>query len=92
MPDVPTIGDLETVFGNVIKVSLAFAAIVLFVMIVAGALKHITSGADPKAAQGARNTITYAIGGLVALLLSYMILLLIKTITGVDVTTFKLIQ
>jgi len=83
---------LETVFGNVVKSALALAGVVLFVLLIIGGLKYITSGGDPKAAEGAQKTITYAIGGLIIILLSYLILVLIKTITGVDVTQFKITQ
>lgn len=90
MGDVATIKDLEIVFGNIVKSALGFAGIVLFVLLLTGGFKYITSGGDPKALEGAQKTITYAIGGLLVILLSYMILVLIKTITGVDVTQFKI--
>jgi hypothetical protein len=84
------LSDLETVFGGVVKAALGFAGIVLFILLLVGGIKYITSGGDPKAAEGAQKTITYAIGGLILILLSYLILVLIKTITGVDVTQFKI--
>lgn len=87
-----TISGLEIVFGNVVKAALGFAGIVLFVLLLVGGIKYITSGGDPKATEGAQKTITYAIGGLILILLSYLILVLIKTITGVDVTQFKIIS
>ena len=83
------IKDLETVFGNVVRAALGFAGIVLFVLLLVGGFKYITSGGDPKATEGAQKTITYAILGLILILASYLILVLIKTITGVDVTQFK---
>jgi hypothetical protein len=86
------LSDLEGVFGNVIKSALALAGVVLFVLLLVGGIKYITSGGDPKAAEGAQKTITYAIGGLILILLSYLILVLIKTITGVDVTQFIIYQ
>ena len=92
MQDVPTIKDLETIFSTIVKSALGLGGIILFVLLVMGGLKYVTSGGDPKATEGAQKTITYAIGGLVILLLSYLILVLIKTITGVDVTQFKVTQ
>lgn len=89
MGDVATIKDLETIFGNVVKSALGFAGIVLFVLLLTGGFKYITSGGDPKALESAQKTITYAIGGLILILVSFLILVLIKTITGVDVTQFK---
>jgi hypothetical protein len=89
---IAQISDFECIFGNVVKVALAFAGVVLFVLLIVGGLKYITSGGDPKATEGAQKTITYAILGLVLILLSYLILVLIHAITGVDVTQFKIVQ
>lgn len=91
-PAPASLSDLEIVFGNVVKVALGFAGIVLFVLLLFGGLKYITAGSDPKAAEGAQKTITFAIGGLILILLSYLILVLITTITGVDVTKFTVVQ
>lgn len=91
MDKVATIADLGTVFGNVVKSLLGFAGIVLFILLLAGGFKYITSGGDPKAVESARNTLTYAIIGLIVILLSYLILVLIYKITGVDVTTFNVV-
>lgn len=86
------ISDLETIFGNIVKFALGFAAIALFLMLVLGGFNYLMSGDNPKAAEGAKKTISYAIGGLFLILVSYLILILIKTITGVDVTQFKVTQ
>lgn len=80
----------ETLFKNSLETILVLAGIVLFVLLVSGGLKYITSGGDPKATDGAKKTITYAIGGLIAILLSYLILVLIENITGAKVTQFKI--
>jgi hypothetical protein len=87
-----TLADLEKVFGNVVQDVLAIGGVVLFIMLILGGLKFITSGGDPKAAEGAQKTITYAIGGLLLILVSYLILVLIHTITGVDVLNFTVVQ
>jgi hypothetical protein len=89
---IATIGNLNCLFGNVVKVALGLAGVVLFVILLVGGLKYITAGSDPKAAEGAQKTITYAIGGLILILLSFLILVLIKAITGVDVTQFTVVQ
>ena len=84
------ISDLQTVFERVVGAALGFAGTVLFILLLSGGFKYITSGGDPKAVESAQKTLTYAIGGLILILLSYLILVLIKTITGVDVTQFKI--
>lgn len=88
---VATISDLGTMIQTVIGYVLGFAGIVFFVLLVVGGFKYITSGGDPKAVEGAQKTLTSAIAGLVVILLSYLILVIIKNITGVDVTTFNVI-
>ncbi len=86
-----TIGDLQKLFSNAVSALLALSGIVLFIMLLTGGVKYITSGGDPKAVEGARKTITYAVGGLFVVLISYLILVLIKNITGANVTQFNVI-
>jgi hypothetical protein len=87
-----TLQDLETVFGSVVTSLLALGGIILFLMLLSGGFKYLTSGGDPKAVEGAKNTLTYAIGGLVLLAFSYLILVIIGTFTGADVTDFVIFK
>lgn len=84
------ISDFETIFGNIIKAAIGFGAIALFCMLLIGGFGYLNSGGDPKHVEAAQKTITYALVGLVLILLSYLMLLLISTLTGVDVTKFKI--
>jgi cytochrome bd-type quinol oxidase subunit 2 len=88
------LSQLETVFENVVKSFLALGGITLFIMLLVGGFKYLTAGADPKAAQSASNTLTYAIGGLVLLAGSYLIMLIIGTITGTtnNITNFLIFK
>jgi len=86
-----TIGNLSCLFNRVVGFALGFAGIVLFLLLIIGGFKYITSGGDPKAVEGAKKTLTYAIGGLVVILISYLVLVIIKNITGVDVTNFNVV-
>jgi len=88
---VATIADLGGLFQRIVSYALGFAGIVLFILLIVGGFKYITSGGDPKAVEGAKKTLTYAIGGLVVILVSYLILVLITNITGVDVTQFNIV-
>ncbi len=90
--DVAQLRDLEGVFGNVVSVVLGLAGIVLFIMIILGGFSYITSGGDPKKVESARNTLTYAIGGMIFIALAYLILKFIEVFTGVPVTEFKIFQ
>lgn len=91
MDKIAQISDLQTVFQNLVRSLLGFAGIALFVLLLVGGFKYITSGGDPKAVESAQKTITYAIGGLILILLSYLILVLIGAITGVNVTEFNVV-
>lgn len=86
--------DLETVFGSVVTSFLALGGIVLFLMLLSGGFKYLTSGGDPKATEGAQKTLTYAIGGLVMLAGSFIILKIIGQFTGTDaiLTNFKIFK
>ncbi len=88
----PTLQNLDEVFKSIVNVILGIAGITFFILLLSSGFKFITSGGDPKALEGAKKTLTYAIGGLILIIASYLILLLIKEITGVDVTIFKVVQ
>lgn len=90
--DVATLKGLEGVFENVVQIVLGLAGIVLFIMIIVGGFKYITAGGDPKGMEGAKKTLTYAIGGMVFLALGFLILRLIEQFTGVTVTQFRIFQ
>lgn len=94
MGDPATIKDLESVFTNVVKVLMALGAFGLFIMLLTSGFKYLTSSGDPKAVEGAKKTLTYAIGGFVALAFSYMILRLIGIFTGTDsfITNFTIVK
>lgn len=92
MDDIAKLSDLEGIFSNIVEIVLGLAGITFFILLLSSGFKFITSGGDPKALEGAKKTLTYAIGGLIAIILSYLILLLIQELTGVNVTIFKVTQ
>ncbi len=74
---------LPVLFQQIIFWLLAFCgAVAIFFVIFAG-IKFITSGGDPKQAEGARKTLTYAVIGLIVILISFGLLNFIATFTGV---------
>ena len=88
--DVATIQGLECMFYNVLQVVVSLAGITFFVMFLNGGFQYLFSSGDQKQAAAASSTLTLAILGLVGVIASYLILNLIKTFTGVDVTQFKI--
>jgi hypothetical protein len=89
--DVAEISDLGGVFTSVVQTILGFGAIVLFIMLVVGGFRYITAGGDPKALEGAKNTLTYAILGIVLVASAFLVLRLIEQFTGAPVTEFRII-
>lgn len=68
---------------NIISAALAFGGVVAIFLIIWGGYKYIRSAGDPKQAEGAKQTITYAIIGLLIVFLSYFIISVIAQLTGV---------
>lgn len=87
-----TLRQLETLFSRVVSAAVSLSVIALFVMLLIGGFKFLTSGGDPKALEGAKKTLTYAIGGLVLITLSYLIMRLIQEVTGANITTFSIFK
>lgn len=87
--DVATIKGFEWIFQNAVFSIISLAGIVLFVMLLFGGFKLLTSGGNPESVTSAQKTITYAIVGIAIIALSYLILSFIQTFTGANITTFR---
>ena len=79
---VATLKCIPAVFQNVVNGLLIFSGIVAVFMILYAGYKYISAGGDPKQADSARNTLTYAVIGLVIILISFFIVNFISGITG----------
>ena len=64
------------------------AGIALFIMLLVGGFRYLSSGGDPKALESAKHTIFYAIAGMIVIAASYIFLLIVGAITGADVFNF----
>lgn len=82
--------DIEWIFTRILNIAISLAVVVLFLFLVIGGFKFLTSGGDPKATESAKNTLTYAILGLALLIGIWFILLFIEKLTGIKVTQFKI--
>lgn len=89
--NVATLRCIPIVFSNVIRAALVFVGVVALFFIIYAGFSFVTSGGDPKKVQGARSTMTFAIIGLVIVLLSFAILLFIGYATGASscITSFS---
>jgi hypothetical protein len=84
---VATIQGLECLIGNVLSIALSGIGIAGFVMMIVGAFRYMLSGGNAKGTEGGRNTITFAIVGLVVALSSFIILNIVAAFTGINVIT-----
>lgn len=81
--DVHEIKDIIDIVENVFSILIRLAGILAFITLIISGFQYLTAGGDAKKAQSARNTITYAILGLVLTILAYFILRFISEFTGV---------
>lgn len=79
---IATLDCIPIVFRNIIRAALMFAGIIALIFIILSGIKMVTSGGDPKAVDAAKKTLTFAIIGLVIVLLSFFIVSIIGYITG----------
>jgi len=89
-PDgVATLQCIPVVLKNVVSGFLVFAGIVAVIIVIISGYKFITSRGDQKKVQGAKTSLTYAILGLIVIILSFFIINIIAYVTGAHcITTF----
>jgi hypothetical protein len=88
---VATIQGAQCLISNVFAVAITFIGLAAFVMLIVGSFGYMLSGGNTKGTETARNTITFAIVGIVVALSAFIILNLIKNFTGVEeVTQFEI--
>lgn len=87
---VPPAGLLEVnnLFKTFISLLVPAAFIVLLIVLVIAGIKFLTSGGESKAVQSATGAVTWAILGVIFLILAWLILRLVEAFTGVSVTNF----
>ena len=88
--DVATLKGVECMFVNILRMVLPLAGLAVGVMLVVGGFQLITAGGNQEGIQKAKNTFTYAIGGLVAVILVWFGLVFIENFTGFKVTEFNM--
>jgi len=86
--------DPETALPQFISKAISFifviAVVVAIFFLLLGALKWIYSGGDKAAVEGARNTITAAVIGLVILFLVFLIFTVVLKFFGIDIVDIEL--
>jgi hypothetical protein len=64
---------LTATIRNIVNILLFVIGLVAVIMIIIGGLRYVLSGGDQSAVTGAKNTILYAVIGLIVALLAYAI-------------------
>lgn len=82
--EIATLKCIEVIFQNMISAFLGFAGITALAFIIYSGFKYITSEGDQKNIDEARKTLTFAIVGLVVVLISFFVINFISFFTGVD--------
>lgn len=84
---VATLECLPAVFRNIVQVLFLFSGVVALFFIVYAGIRYILSRGDPKAVEGAKSTLTWAIIGLIVVLLAFTIIEFIAVFTGASCIT-----
>jgi len=82
------VAELENLVSRIISLSVAASGIALLVVLTIAGFKFLTSGGEPKAIQSASQAVTWALLGMLFLVIAWLVLQLIESITGVQVTKF----
>lgn len=81
---VATVQGLECLVANVFMVIITLIGFAGFVMMVVASFMWLLSGGNTKGMESARNTMTFAVVGIVVALSAFIILNLISDFTGVE--------
>ncbi|MFH2085893.1 MAG: hypothetical protein ABII21_03870 [bacterium] len=87
--DAAQLSQIPEYFGNILEAMIPLIGLVSFIMILGGGFKILTSAGDAKGMASGKQTITLAITGIALAIISWLILLLVNNVTGVDVTQLK---
>lgn len=81
---VPTLRCIPAVFQNLLQAAFLFAGVTAVIFVIYSGYKFINSHGDPKQIEAAKQTLTYAVFGLLVILLAVLIINLISYFTKVN--------
>lgn len=84
------LAQIEDTFSNFISVFVGFAFVALLIVAMMAGFKYLTSGGEPKAVSAAHQTLSWALLGIFMMAVAWIVLLLIKEFTGVNVLNFNI--
>ncbi len=86
----PALNGIEIVFSSLISSLLLFVGIGALVMVVIGGYHLLMAGSDKEGAAKAKNTLTYAVLGVVLAISAWIVLNLIGSFLGIPLTQFSI--
>jgi len=90
-PNTPAqLADIVNVIKNIIGILAPAAGIAFFFMILVGGFQFLMSGGDPKATAAARNTMTYALIGIILVVASWIVILILQNLLDFDFSNVRL--
>lgn len=84
------LSSIPIVFENILSVITILAGFAAFIMLIFGGFRYIIAQGDPKAVQAARGTLTWAIVGLVMVIVAWLILAFLADFLNLPLTKFCL--
>jgi hypothetical protein len=87
-PGPAGVAQLQALFERVLELLVPIAFIVLFIMLFYAGIRFIISGGESKNLGEASKIITWALLGMLFLVLAWLVLRLIEGFTGIPVTKF----
>lgn len=81
---VATVQGIGCMIANVFSVALTLLGIAGFIMIIYAALNMMLSGGNSQAVEKSKNTITFAVVGIILALSSFIIINIIASFTGIN--------
>ncbi len=84
------ISGVNTILQNFLSVALTLVGLVAVAMIVMSGIHFLSAGGDKEGAARAKNTLTFAIIGLIVAISAWMILNLFGSFLGINIGTFNI--
>jgi len=89
-PSPATGSGFSDILNNLAGALVAVAGIALFLNLLMGGLRYLTAGGDSKAVESAKKMITNSIVGMSIVAAAYFLALMIRAVTGFDITDIKI--
>lgn len=86
---LPQPGTENTILSNALALFITAGIIITIIFVVLGGIKWVMSGGDKQKVAAARAQLTWAIIGLVLILLSFFIINIFNYVFGVNLLNFK---